>query len=286
MAQVRVLYGKKVKEVVELDVPGLLIGRSMDADLVLESEVISRHHCQIVEIDNGHVVLDLNSKAGLMVNGNRTERHPLEYGDRIEVAKFTLIYEATPIRSSNDPDGLREEISANTDVSSPEFWQAGAPTADPDEPPPAKGLVELKPATKQASSLLGTELPDAVNEFKGTMQASASQMIRVRASLSAAQEPHIKVKVDGEYKHLVLGDRPFTVGYFDGAAYRLPGSRWLGKLQFSVERKGDDFYLNVLSFWAKVFLNRRRVRQRTRLKDGATIETGDVRFRFSAGDKI
>ncbi len=285
MSQIRVLYGKKVKEVVELDVPGLLVGRSMEADLVLDSEVISRHHCQIVEIDEGHVVLDLNSKAGLMVNGNRTERHPLQYGDRIEVAKYTLVYEASPLRASADPDSVAEEVSVNTDVNSPEFWNAGVPTADPDEPS-VKGLVELKPAAKPASSLLGTELPDAFSEFKGTMQASASQMIRVRASLAAAQEPHVKVRVDGEYKHLVLGDRPFTVGYFDGAAYRLPGKKWLGKIQFSIERKRDDYYLTVLSFWAKVYLNRKRIGHRVRLKEGSTIECGGVRFRFSSGDKL
>lgn len=298
MAQLRVYTGNKLRDVVEIDIPGLVVGRSSESDLVLASEIISRTHCQVVEAGDGHVVLDLNSKSGVFVNGRRAYRHALQYGDRIELGKFTLIYQPSRVLGTVDTEDSYEftehEVSEAFDdladtldeeISTPGFRMDGRPSQDPDEPARFGGLMEMP---RPASTLQGVDPPDALQDFKSTMMASTSQIIRVRDSLLAAQQPHLKVHVDGRFEHMPIGDRPFTVGYFDGAAFRLPGNRWLGKLQFSIERKGEDFYLNVLSFWAKVRIDGRRVRNRVPLEDEMVIEAGDTRFRFrfSLGDGI
>jgi pSer/pThr/pTyr-binding forkhead associated (FHA) protein len=296
MAQLRVYTGKKLRDVVDIDIPGLIVGRSSESDLVLPSEIISRTHCQVVEAGEGHVVLDLNSKSGVFVNGRRAYRHALQYGDRIELGKFTLVYHPSRVLGTIDPEDSYEltehEVSEAFDdlaetideeVSTPGFRMDDRASQDPEEPQRFGGLMEMP---RPASSLQGIEPPDALEDFKGTMMASTSQIIRVRDSLVAAQQPHLKVRVDGKFQHMPLGDRPFTVGYFAGAAFRLPGNKWLGKLQFSIESKGEDFYLSVLSFWAKVRIDGRRVRNRVPLKDEMVIEAGGTRFRFSLGDGI
>jgi len=297
MPQLRVFTGRKLRDVVEIDVPGLIIGRSSESDLVLPSEIISRTHCQVVEAGEGHVLLDLNSKSGVFVNGRRTHRHALQYGDKIEVGKFTLIYEPSPVRGTIDPEDSYEldekEVAESIDefaetldeeMTEPDFWRSGLADTVPDEQ--QRSFGGLTEAPTPASRLVGVEPPDEMQDFKGTMMASTSQILRVRDTLMAAQEPHIKVRVGDKFEHMVLGDRAFTVGHFDGAAYRLPGNKWLGKLQFSIERKGSDFYLSALSFWAKVRINGRRVRNRVPLHHRDVIEAGGVRFRFSTGEEI
>lgn len=289
MAQLRVFTGRSLKDVVEIDVPGLVIGRSSESDLMLPSEIISRTHCQIVEAGEGHVVLDLNSKSGLFVNGRRVHRHALQYGDRIEVGKYTLVYQPSPVKGTIDPEDSYELDEREVSEAFDEFAETldeelstpGFRIGEGEKPPQFGGLTELP---RPASKLQGVEPPDALDEFKGTMMASTSQIIRVRDSLLAAQQPHLKVRVDGKFQHMPIGDRPFTCGYFDGATFRLPGNKWLGKLQFSIEPKGQDFYLNVLSFWARVRVDGRRVRNKLRLEHDMVIEAGETRFRFSLGE--
>ncbi len=279
MAQMKVLLGKKVQDVLRLDTPGVLVGRSADADLVLHSEVVSRHHCQIVEYGAGHAVLDLNSRSGILVNGKRVERHVLMHGDRLQVAKYTLVYEITPSDLSQDPEGTLD----GDDPSDPREGEESAGEAGGEGRGRTFGALTEAPPPRPVSSLRGIEPPDVSEEFRRTMMASTSEIMRVHQSLLAEAEPHLKVRLGDEFKRLPLGDRPFTIGYFDGATYRLDGDRWLGKLQCSISRKGGGYRLRVLSLWARVRVDGHRVRGEVPLADGAVVVVGGTRFRFSAG---
>jgi phosphoserine phosphatase RsbU/P len=62
---------------------GTLIGRLSDADIVLRNRGISRHHARIVREGEAFVVVDLQSKQGTFVNGQRIDRQQLHAHDRI-----------------------------------------------------------------------------------------------------------------------------------------------------------------------------------------------------------
>jgi general secretion pathway protein A len=73
--------------------PGrVIVGRTPDNDLHIDSRFISRHHCQIITTQHSCVIEDLNSTNGIFVKSNRVRRHHLNDGDVVLVGKHELIY--------------------------------------------------------------------------------------------------------------------------------------------------------------------------------------------------
>ena len=64
-----------------------LIGRSNDSDVEISNRTVSRHHAKVVRTEGGHLLIDLHSWFGTLVNGTRVSYHWLVEGDRIEVGK-------------------------------------------------------------------------------------------------------------------------------------------------------------------------------------------------------
>jgi len=89
--------------------PGrLVIGRTPDNDLRIDSKFISRHHCQIVAQAESCMIEDLNSTNGIFVQSKRVRRHNLNDGDVVQVGEYEIMYidERLPrVRNSQDaPD--------------------------------------------------------------------------------------------------------------------------------------------------------------------------------------
>jgi type II secretory pathway predicted ATPase ExeA len=73
--------------------PGrLVIGRTPDNDLQIDSKFISRHHCQIVTQLDSCVIEDLNSTNGIYVKFKRVRRHNLNDGDVVVVGQHEIMY--------------------------------------------------------------------------------------------------------------------------------------------------------------------------------------------------
>jgi general secretion pathway protein A len=104
----RILLASQGKTVVERVLrPGrLVIGRTPDNDLQIDSKFISRHHCQIVTQQDSCLIEDLNSTNGIFVQSKRVRRHNLNDGDVVQVGQHEIMYidERTPrVRNSVDP---------------------------------------------------------------------------------------------------------------------------------------------------------------------------------------
>jgi general secretion pathway protein A len=77
--------------------PGrLVVGRGEDAGLRLESQFVSRQHCQLITTAEQTFVEDLGSTNGILVNGRRRRMHRLVPDDKIVIGDHTLIYHETP----------------------------------------------------------------------------------------------------------------------------------------------------------------------------------------------
>jgi len=73
----------------------LLVGRTADVDVRLESTMVSRHHAELARDPDGRWwVRDLGSRNGTAVNGQPATHAPLRPGDRIQIADFVLTYTA------------------------------------------------------------------------------------------------------------------------------------------------------------------------------------------------
>ncbi len=83
--------GRTVQEI-PLRQGRVIVGRTPDNDLHIDSRFISRHHCQIITTQHSCVIEDLNSTNGIFVKSNRVRRHHLNDGDVVLVGKHELIY--------------------------------------------------------------------------------------------------------------------------------------------------------------------------------------------------
>jgi general secretion pathway protein A len=83
--------GRTVQEV-PLRIGRLIVGRTPDNDVHIDSRFISRHHCQIITTEHSSVIEDLNSTNGIYVKSNRVRRHYLNDGDVVLIGKHELIY--------------------------------------------------------------------------------------------------------------------------------------------------------------------------------------------------
>ncbi len=70
----------------------LVIGRTPDNDLQIDSKFISRHHCQIVTQADSCLIEDLNSTNGIYVQSKRVRRHNLNDGDVVQVGQHEIMY--------------------------------------------------------------------------------------------------------------------------------------------------------------------------------------------------
>ena len=75
-----------------LRVGRIIVGRTPDNDLQIDSRFVSRHHCQIVTTMHSSVIEDLNSTNGIYVKSKRVRRHYLNDGDVVVIGKHELIY--------------------------------------------------------------------------------------------------------------------------------------------------------------------------------------------------
>ena len=90
----RILLASEGKTVLERELrPGrLVIGRTPDNDLQIDSKFISRHHCQIVTQMDACLIEDLNSTNGIYVQSRRVRRHNLNDGDVVQVGQHEIMY--------------------------------------------------------------------------------------------------------------------------------------------------------------------------------------------------
>jgi general secretion pathway protein A len=103
----RILLASEGKTVMERELkPGrMVIGRTPDNDLQIDSKFISRHHCQIVTQADSCLIEDLNSTNGIYVQSRRVRRYNLNDGDVVQVGQHEIMYidERVPRLRGGDP---------------------------------------------------------------------------------------------------------------------------------------------------------------------------------------
>jgi hypothetical protein len=71
----------------------MLIGRSKEADVVIDDPNVSRRHAELRHQDGAWIVADLGSTNGMKVNGRRVEHAVLKPGDEIMLGLVRLSFE-------------------------------------------------------------------------------------------------------------------------------------------------------------------------------------------------
>jgi len=105
MPYMRIYLNDVLMDQVELNKDQMAIGRSDDSDIVLDNAGVSAHHALIRKEANGYIIADNNSSNGIFVNGDKIDRHKLEYRDEIQIYNYVLKYMASRgLHGIADPD--------------------------------------------------------------------------------------------------------------------------------------------------------------------------------------
>jgi pSer/pThr/pTyr-binding forkhead associated (FHA) protein len=76
------------------------IGRAAGCELQIDSTSVSRHHALVVVGARDAVIEDLNSTNGVIVNGRKVTRQPLNDGDAVTIGEVQFRYIARPVQGS------------------------------------------------------------------------------------------------------------------------------------------------------------------------------------------
>jgi pSer/pThr/pTyr-binding forkhead associated (FHA) protein len=71
----------------------VVLGRSREADIVLQDPNVSRRHAELRKDDGGWQIVDLGSTNGIKVNGRRVDNQPLRPGDQVTIGVTDLTFE-------------------------------------------------------------------------------------------------------------------------------------------------------------------------------------------------
>jgi hypothetical protein len=86
---------------ITIDRPVLNVGRQRDNHIIIDDPAVSRHHAQIRLRFKQHVLFDLGSVGGTVVNGCRIQETILQSGDVITMGNSNLIYIEEDDKSSD-----------------------------------------------------------------------------------------------------------------------------------------------------------------------------------------
>jgi two-component system cell cycle response regulator len=101
-----VFYGQNIGRRYFLNKPELIIGRSDSANIQVDQDSVSRHHCKILTEAGCSRICDLDSTNGTFVNNYRVEEADLRDGDIVRVGQTIFKH----LSGSNIENKYHEEI--------------------------------------------------------------------------------------------------------------------------------------------------------------------------------
>jgi diguanylate cyclase (GGDEF)-like protein len=85
------INGRSVGKKIKLEGDLCELGRSPDADVLIEDEGVSRKHARIERSPQGYVLVDNGSTNGVFLNGEKVQRHILDDGDKLQIGSNTIL---------------------------------------------------------------------------------------------------------------------------------------------------------------------------------------------------
>ncbi len=121
MAKLVVIQNGMVEGHYFLDKPRFTLGRMLHSDIYLNHPGVSNLHAVIVTMSNDHILEDMGSTNGTLINGEKIDKHILQNNDVIELGCYQLKY--VNQRANSDMDFDKTMI---TTVALPEHDQLSA----------------------------------------------------------------------------------------------------------------------------------------------------------------
>jgi pSer/pThr/pTyr-binding forkhead associated (FHA) protein len=96
-----------------------IIGRARDADISIDDQRLSRHHCRLEPGTDGWSIIDLNSTNGTLVAGERVSFQPLVDGEEILIGRSRIIFHARATPPIRPATPMRDPSESGTSFGIP-----------------------------------------------------------------------------------------------------------------------------------------------------------------------
>jgi pSer/pThr/pTyr-binding forkhead associated (FHA) protein len=97
------VFGDDVGHIYRLDLPLMVVGRSVRSDIQLTQESVSRFHAEVAQYNGTYFVRDKESKNGTYVNDAQVSECELAEGDLLKVGRTILRFSLKPEARDDGP---------------------------------------------------------------------------------------------------------------------------------------------------------------------------------------
>jgi serine phosphatase RsbU (regulator of sigma subunit)/pSer/pThr/pTyr-binding forkhead associated (FHA) protein len=108
MAEIVIQTADGGRQRYRVDKDRVTIGRARESDIFLPDQWLSRHHAEIQRREGQFFLMDLGSKNGTLVNGERVrQQHRLQQGDVIALGEHHLTFDSEQAEEEYELEGTR-----------------------------------------------------------------------------------------------------------------------------------------------------------------------------------
>jgi pSer/pThr/pTyr-binding forkhead associated (FHA) protein len=246
----------------------VVIGRSAEADVPLDSPAASRRHCRVVRRKGSYFLEELGAKNGLFVNGRFCNVKRLEDGDRIEIADHILAFSRPRSEMRQEKAVSRNEAGAAFKIGSHD--------------------IDRMMKGKGDSGMVRQDL-QAQGSAKATTAVSPDQLAKLMEEMQKKLKAHLEVLADdGRHVRHALEDTSYLLGFTDTCGIHLGSRPWpWGRIAAKVQRLPDDSHkLQRVSRWVGIKVDGEKLTGVHILADGNVVQIGGIKLRYLARAKI
>jgi pSer/pThr/pTyr-binding forkhead associated (FHA) protein len=150
-----------------------LAGRRSDCKLHLVHSSVSAYHCSLVRTTGGLWIVDLLSRAGVLVNGRQVKWARLADGDEVEIGRYRIHVQLKAWADTKLPEGESTALARAADSA---VRTAPAPPATPPQQPSLLPVPVPTDLAELQRTLSGTEGASALLGVLQQVQAMQQQM--------------------------------------------------------------------------------------------------------------
>ncbi len=88
----------------------IVIGRARDADLVLDSPMVSAYHAELLRTESGYRLKDLGSSNGIFVDGQRVDEARLGPGQQVYIGPCRLTFDGHTLREFDERGQVKIDV--------------------------------------------------------------------------------------------------------------------------------------------------------------------------------
>ena len=251
-----------------MEKPTVVIGRSADAEIPLDSPAASRKHCRIVRRRGSYTLEELGAKNGLFVNGQYCNVWQLKDRDQIEIADHILVFHRPKSEVAQERQAQEGGNAA--------AYRLGAAEIDKSLNADRNRSGEVRMGLKGQSVAMTTAV-------------SPDDLEKLLAEAKKKNQAHLEILSDDGHKRVTLDKTRQVLGFSEGVEVRLALKRFWPWGHRSAEIQalpGAQFKIVRLSPWVTLKVNGDKLSGEHILQDKDKLQVGPVTMRFLAATEI